>query len=423
MALVDLIAGSGARNFEQIRKGWLPTVQEKAAEQMAQLQVQAKQQTVDYEPERQQMAREKGKLDINYKNSLMEKNKFDMGQLQSEQQRKELAANQKTMGLHFQTANKFKSIDETKKYLTKNREQILLAGSPEEDDAFSSIMKLKGGEFKKSFNLAFQGNKYIQGLNEKRYGKSTSLQNFKTGKLANVMLTDGNYQQKIDELLGQDFTITQQPKMELQGTPGQLGLTDKTLNREIINEETAIRSANFIGKRTIDTLMNSPESLATTGAFASMASSLRSQIDSTASLMGIKWKKGTDFDPDSYRSIFQNAGIDNVIIRGNLTQLARMLATSSGESKVLSNADMKRWLNVVAVGNGDPKIVSAAIRNALEIQNFRFKEKYQLSTGNEYGRDLGYPAEIKPENIKVLESRVENLKKKLKDLDARNESR
>ncbi len=415
MALIDLIAQSGAKNFETMRKGWLPTTQEKAANEMARLNVQAKQQAVDYEPERQQLARKKGKLDIKYKNSLIKKHKFDMGQLESEQQQKELAASQKTIGLHFQSAKKFKSIDETKAYLNKNRKQVLLAGSPEEDDAFNSIMNLKGSDFNKAFNLAFEGNKYIQGLNEKRFGKSTSFQNFKTGELENVLLTDSNYQQKVDELLGRDFKITKQPSMELQGTPGQLGLKDKTLNRELINEESAIRSANFIGKRTIDLLTDSPESLATTGAFARVASSLRSQIDSTAKLMGVKWKAGTDFDPDSYSGIFQNAGIDNVILKGNLTQLARMLATASGESKVLSNADMKRWLNVVAVGNGDPKIVSSAIRNALEIQNFRFKEKYRISTKTEYTDDLGFPQRGDSDETKALKAREVELQQTLQN--------
>jgi hypothetical protein len=419
MALIDLIAQSGAKNFETFRKGWLPTAQEKAASRMAELQVQAKQQAVDYEPDRQKLAREKGELDIQYKTSLKKKLDLDMGQRETEQEQIELAANQKTMGLHFQAA-KSGSVDKTKEYLNKNRKQILLAGSPEEDEAFDSIMGLKGDKFNKAFKLLSEGNNYIQGLNEKRFGQSTSFQNYKTGELDNVMLNDFNYQRKTDDLLSRGFKITKKPGMELQGTPDQLGLKDKTLNRELINEESAIRSANFIGKRTIDTLMNSPESLATTGAFSRIASSLKSQLDSTAKLMGIKWKQGTDFDPDSYRSIFQNAGIDNVIIKGNLTQLARMLATASGESKVLSNADMKRWLNVVAVGNGDPKIVSAAIRNALEIQNFRFKEKYRISTKREYKEDLGFPARGDSDEVKALRAREAELTQMLKNWGGAN---
>jgi len=419
MALVDLIAQSGADNFEKIRRGWLPTAQEKAAEDMARLQVRAKKQAVDYEPERQKIVREKNKLNIRYKNAIIRKNESDMDRLESEQQRKELAANQETMGLHFQSANKLKSIDEKKNYLYKNRDQILLAGSQEDDDGFNSIMNLSGDKFNKAFTLMAEGNKYLQKLNEKRFGKSTSFQNFKTGKLANVMLNDVNYQQKVDSYLSQDYTITNKPKMNLEGTPAQLGLKkDKVLNREIINEETAIRSANFIGKRTIETLMNSPESLATTGAFSRVAASMRSQIASTAKLMGVKWEQGTDFDAGSYGEIFQKAGIDNVVIRGNLTQLARMLATASGESKVLSNADMKRWLNVIAVGNGNPKIVSAAIRNALEIQNFRFKEKYRISTKREFNGDLGMP---KLENTTDLGIQIKNNESRVLGVNARLE--
>ncbi len=61
MALVDLIASSGARNFETMRKGWLPTAQETNARKMAELGIQEKQQKVNYEPERLSNLRQKRK--------------------------------------------------------------------------------------------------------------------------------------------------------------------------------------------------------------------------------------------------------------------------------------------------------------------------------------------------------------------------
>jgi len=64
MALVDLIATSGARNFETMRKGWLPTAQETNARRMADLQIKEKQQKVDYEPERQRNLSQKRQEEI-----------------------------------------------------------------------------------------------------------------------------------------------------------------------------------------------------------------------------------------------------------------------------------------------------------------------------------------------------------------------
>lgn len=321
------------------------------------------------------------------------------------------------MGQHLAAATAMKTTAKRKQYLRLHKPEFLKAGDDKEDAAFNAVLNMSGSQFNESFGLIYQGNKYIQGLTEKRFGKSTSLQNLKTGETKTVSFNDPDYQLKVDDALNSGMDIIKTPGLEMQGTPETLGLRDKKLNRELINEESAIRSANFIGKRTIDLMMKSPESLATTGAFARMASSLRSQIDSTAKMMGISWKKGTNFDPGSYSEIFQNAGIDNVVLRGNLTQLARMLATSAGEAKVLSDPDMKRWLNVVAVGNGDPKIVSAAIRNALEIQNFRFKEKYRLVKNGEYKGDLGYPKkETSPDRQELL-NRQNSLREELLKMD------
>ena len=64
MALKDLIATSGARNFETMRKGWLPTPEEQSSRRLKDLQVQAAEQKVSYEPERQNYLRQKQKAEL-----------------------------------------------------------------------------------------------------------------------------------------------------------------------------------------------------------------------------------------------------------------------------------------------------------------------------------------------------------------------
>ncbi len=64
MALVDLIANSGAKNFETMRKGWLPTAEETNARKMSELGNQRRQQQIDYEPERQSYLKQKRKADL-----------------------------------------------------------------------------------------------------------------------------------------------------------------------------------------------------------------------------------------------------------------------------------------------------------------------------------------------------------------------
>jgi hypothetical protein len=56
MALVDLIANSGAQNYERMRKGWLPTAEETNARKMSELGIQQQQQNLEYEPERRARA-------------------------------------------------------------------------------------------------------------------------------------------------------------------------------------------------------------------------------------------------------------------------------------------------------------------------------------------------------------------------------
>jgi len=56
MALEDMIARSGGANFETMRKGWLPSPEEKASRRMAELQTERQQQLIDAEPQRRRLA-------------------------------------------------------------------------------------------------------------------------------------------------------------------------------------------------------------------------------------------------------------------------------------------------------------------------------------------------------------------------------
>lgn len=416
MALEDLIANSGARNFETFRRGWLPTQGERQARSLRDLDIQKAKSEMAYEPTKRRLKEKSSEMNIRYQESLIKKHDRDSSRFKAEADKKLYIENQETMGRHFQSANKLKTVEQQKTYLRRYKKELLAAGDDEEDAAFEAVLHMNGDQFKESFGLAVQGNKYIQGLNEKRFGKTTTLQNFETGVVKTVKYNDIDYQMKVDGALSEGFNVIKTPGLEQTGTPESLGLTDKKLNRELVNEQSAIETANFIGGRTIDLLTKSPEALGLSGSFARMATSLKSQIDSAAKLAGTSWKPDTSFEPDSYRKIFQDAGIDNVILKGNLTQLARMMATSSGEGKVLSDKDMKRWLEVVAVNNGDPKTVASAIRNALDIQNFRFRQKYRNVKGSDYEGDLFYPKEVGAVDVTQRQSEITARLAKIKKL-------
>ena len=89
MALKDLIATSGARNFETMRKGWLPTPEEQSSRRLKDLQIQGAEQTLAYAPTKRKLAKQKAESDINYQQSLMDKHDRDAARLKTEDEKKQ----------------------------------------------------------------------------------------------------------------------------------------------------------------------------------------------------------------------------------------------------------------------------------------------------------------------------------------------
>jgi len=223
MALIDLIAQSGEKNFEKIRKGWLPTATEKAAEQMAQLTVKAKQQAVDYEPERQQLKRESSLANLEYKKALTEQHKLDTEKFKSDQDKTKRNLEIQSRGRILREAQKLDSIPDQKDFLFSQVNALFPKGSdPKKKDAYMSMLNLRDDQFKDQFKLARQGNKYLQGLNEKLFGKKETYYNAETKQIAQVSKDSPTYYEDSRKLTDKDFIESKKIGIELEGASGKL---------------------------------------------------------------------------------------------------------------------------------------------------------------------------------------------------------
>lgn len=73
MGLKELIATSGGRDYETIRKGWIPTTEEKQARRLKDLQIDEAQQRVNDFPNRQQQKKESHKSKINVNEAVTDR--------------------------------------------------------------------------------------------------------------------------------------------------------------------------------------------------------------------------------------------------------------------------------------------------------------------------------------------------------------
>jgi len=223
MALVDLIAQSGAKNFEKIRKGWLPTTQEKAARKIAQLNIKAKQQAVDYEPERQKMAREKGKLDIQVQKNLIKRHETDTENFTSKRDKDKRDLEIKNRGRLLREAAQLDSVDKQKELLSTNADSMFPEGSdPAKKEGFLNMMDLQGKDFTKQFRSVRQGNTFLQGLNDKLFGETETYFNPETGEVDQVSKDSPDYFDEVRDLKKRGLIVSKKMGIDLTGNVDKL---------------------------------------------------------------------------------------------------------------------------------------------------------------------------------------------------------
>jgi len=218
MALVDLIAQSGAKNFETMRKGWLPTAQEKAAEDMARLQVQAKRQAVANEPERQRLENEASSTKVQYQKSLMEQHKLEAEKFKTLNEKTKKSLFSQEQGSIYREAIKLPSIQDQKNLLMENKDKVLPPNATNEQvNAFNDAMDLGDQEFTKRFRTLRQGNTYIQKLNKEMFGEVQPYYNARTGQIAEVSKDSPDYYQEVRDLKANGYVSSKKLGIDLKG--------------------------------------------------------------------------------------------------------------------------------------------------------------------------------------------------------------
>jgi len=385
MALHNLIARSGAENFETMRRGWLPTTEERQKEEMRGLQIQSTKSELDYTPTRRKMAEESANLDNDYKQSLMQKHKDDSARFKSEADAKKYALNQKNLGRHLTTASKQKTVEQKKRYLQDYKSEFLEAGNDKEDKAFNSVMELKGSEFDRSFDMMLQGNKFIQGLNEKRFGQFTSLQNYSSNKTETVSLNDPDYESKINDLTeGQGFTVIKTPGLEMSGTAQDLNLGGSkadTLEAKNIEGEQATRNG-VLGYQSVMQFVMSDNFMG--GNLGDAVSNVNSFVAQTRQIFGLDSVLDSSgvpdesaFDPESkLMNRFRRGAINQDRFSSAIIELAYVKAKTLDPGGRISDADLRYAQRMINAGAD-----KASLINLLRDNQRRALSKYNSDVG------------------------------------------
>jgi len=415
MALHNLIARSGAENFETMRRGWLPTTEERQKEEMRGLQIQSTKSELDYTPTRRKMAEEAANLDNDYKQSLMQKYKDDSARFKSEADAKKYALNQKNLGRHLTTASKQKTREQKRRYLQDYKSEFLDYGSDKEDKAFNSVVELKGSEFDRGFDMMLQGNKFIQELNEKRFGQYTSLQNYKTNETDDVSLNDPDYEAKMADLTeNKGFTVIKTPGLEMKGTANELGLTGtqagKTVKEHV--EERVVAENSIKGMDQIINFVKSDDFVG--GAAGDLVSGLNSIAKQARQLFGyssILNKDGSldlsKVKPDpNVMSRFQRMAIQDSRTASALMEMAYLKAKSLDRGGRVTDADFKFAMDMLAAGADKAVIITLLEDNIGRIES-KFNTKASIYN-EEYGNGKSIYSSINANKVRGI-SNIQNL--------------
>ncbi len=245
MALVDLIANSGAQNFERFRKGWLPTAEESQARRMADLNIQEKQQKVAYEPKRQRLKRESSEIDSNYKKSLMKQHEAEVQKFKTTAEKTKRDLMIKSAGRHYREAAKLDTVEKQKNYLFENQDEILPESvSQDKKEAFNKALSSDDKTFTNQFRSIRQGNKYLQDLNSKVFGQTVTYWNPNTNQVDQVAKDSPDYYAEVRRLKNDGYIASKKASLDLKGDIGKLGSkgTNKldTKMRDRVDEEAAV---------------------------------------------------------------------------------------------------------------------------------------------------------------------------------------
>jgi len=403
MALEDMIARSGAANFETMRQGWLPTPQEKASRRMAELQAQRQEQIIDAEPQRRRLAdlqlktaesefdylptkrkqqEQKFELDVKQTKAVTEKAEYEMGQLKTEDEAKQYIVNQDKIGKHLFAANKLKTNKDKRAYLNRYRDEILAAGDDQEDDAFKAVMQQTGEQFNQSFGLVLQGNKYIQGLAEKRFGKATTLQNLKTKDIKTVLYNDPNYQQKVDEALTDNYIVTKTMGIEQTGSPSSFGLTKNQTGKTIQANAEAYKTGAkaILGLDELSRFVSSPDFAGgVAGDALGVANNFVAQAKNVFGLnIDVTDEKWYDqaIDPSSKEiSKWRRMAINDQRFAGALIELAYIKAKTLDKGGRVTDADLRYAKQILQAG-ADPLALKAMLLDNM----VRIERNYNVDT-------------------------------------------
>lgn len=144
MALNDLIATMGARNYETMRRGWLPTKDERQIRELRNLNIQSAQQKVDYEPERQRMKSRKSDGDYEYTTATTKRINQQIKKAKTDADWKEYTNNFEITSNFIRGAyniyEKTNDINQAKELIRDNYPAIIKAGDDGSDKAVERFL-------------------------------------------------------------------------------------------------------------------------------------------------------------------------------------------------------------------------------------------------------------------------------------------
>lgn len=380
MALIDLIARSGGKNFETMRKGWFPTTQEKATSRMAELQAQAKQQEIDYEPERQKLAREKSKAELEYKKILSAKHKQETANMVTTAEKTKRALGIQKQGRYLKEAAKIGNINELRTFLTENQESILPSDATQEDiEAFQTSIDTDEPQLRKSLRKIRQGNSYLQGLNEKLFGETVTYYNANTGQIAEVSKDSPSYEQEKRDLVENNYVAFKKGSINLAGDAAKLK-SSKAKSLEKIKED---RTENEI--RTVNTLKGFKELIG----FVSKDSFKPGLVGDVYSGINDIYQSGRSiFDLDSvldangkikWNSIDADKGVMAEIRKisltdtryaGALIEMAYLKAKSLDKGGRVTDADFRFARRIISAGADKMQILQLLRDNVYRVSDY-----------------------------------------------------
>lgn len=252
MSLINLIAQSGSRNYETMRKGWLPNQDERRARTLADLQVQKKQQEVNYEPERQRIKRRNSESTSNYRDAIKgrvrQQIKTAVSKNDWDKYKNNFSVTSRIIKGAFNVYSETNDISEAKRVIRENYDAIIEAGDDGTDKAVDHFLSADITD-KESEQLMTRLNSVMpsvqkqidtESLAQTRKRGSSGFERTLQAALNSGEIDQSEYNRRMDER-SQKLSGVQQDFVKIENDEGGFDIWDKA-NNVIVGKLDGVKS-------------------------------------------------------------------------------------------------------------------------------------------------------------------------------------